>query len=81
MAITRFQMKERRRCIRKIERAIEKLQELTGLGSVLDGCDGTEIEMNKVEGFIGDLEEYREYMDEMPEIYQVTHDIKVLRRI
>ena len=52
-------MKERRRCIRKIERAIEKLQELTGLGSVLDGCDGTEIEMNKVQGFIGDRRGYR----------------------
>ena len=67
--------------MRKIERAIDKLQQLTGLGCVLDGCDGTEIEMNKVVDFIDDLEEYREYMDEMPEIYQVTYDIKVLRHL
>ena len=67
--------------MRKIERAIDKLQQLTGLGCVLDGCDGTEIEMNKVENWIHDLEEYREYMDEMPEIYQVTYDIKVLRHL
>ena len=67
--------------MRKIERAIDKLQQLTGLGSVLDGCDGTEIEMNTVQDWIHDLEEYREYMDEMPEIYQVTYDIKVLRHL
>ena len=81
MALTRLQLKKRKKIKRAIQRAIQKLEQLTDLGGALDGGDGTEIENDRAEGMIVRLEEELEYMDAMPEMYHVRHHIKVLRHL
>ena len=81
MALTRLQQKKRKKIMRALQRAKQRLERLTDLDGLLDGFDGTEINNDRAEGMIVRLEEELEYMDELPEMYHVRNHIEVLRHL